>query len=68
MGVRLKEAKVVIFRKIKALAPDFHRHMLPGMIRGKAINAGDRILVYEVEETVPLGPVTVTEETKLEFR
>jgi hypothetical protein len=62
------EADVVIFRKLKSMAPDFHRHMVPGKVMGQAVRAGDRVLVYEVEETVPTGIVTVTERTKLQFR
>lgn len=61
------EAQVVVLRKVKRLAPDFHRHILQGKIQGQTVQAGDRILVYEVEETVPPGPVWVTERTHLEF-
>ncbi len=62
------EARLVIFRKIKRLAPDFHRHILKGRILGQTVSAGDRILVYEVVETVPSGHVTVNEATVIEFR
>jgi hypothetical protein len=62
------EAQVVVLRKVKRLAPGFHRHILLGKIRGQTIQEGDRILVYKVEETTPPGPVLVTEQTRLEFR
>lgn len=62
------DAEVVIFRKFKRMAPDFHRHMLPGKVMGQRVQAGDRVLVYEVEETIPSGAVTITDRTKLEFR
>jgi nucleotide-binding universal stress UspA family protein len=62
------EAQVVVLRKVKRLAPGFHRHILRGKIRGQTVRAGDSILVYEVVETVPPGPVRVTERTHLEFR
>jgi hypothetical protein len=36
-------------------------------IRDSAIKAGDRMLVYEVNETVPDGRVMVTDKTVFEF-
>ncbi|MDK2916166.1 MAG: hypothetical protein PWR25_723 [Euryarchaeota archaeon] len=35
---------------------------------GQTVRPGDRILVYEVAETVPSGTVRVTRSTLLEFR
>jgi len=67
-GGGASEAQVVVLRKVKRLAPDFHRHILKGKILGQTVTVGERILVYEVEETVPSGPVRVTEKTRLEFR
>jgi hypothetical protein len=64
----LTDADVVVLRKFRPLAPDFHRHMLPGRLDGKVIQVGDRVLVYEVDETIPPGPVTVTPMTRLEVR
>ncbi|MDD1717541.1 MAG: universal stress protein [Methanoregulaceae archaeon] len=61
-------ARFVKFRKLKRFAPEFHRHILKGRILGRVVSNGDRILVYEVVETVPPGPVKVTDETVLEFR
>jgi nucleotide-binding universal stress UspA family protein len=62
------DADVVVLKKIKRFAPDFHRHILKSRILGQAIRKGDRILVYEVEETKPSGMVWVTDRTSLEFR
>jgi hypothetical protein len=62
------DAEVVVLRKFKLLAPDFHRYMLPGRLDGRTVKVGDRVLVYEVDETVPPGPVTVTRWTRLEVR
>lgn len=62
------DGEVVVLRKFKRLAPDFHRHMLPGKLRGQEVKKGDRFLAYEVEETIPPGPVVVTEFTRLEVR
>ncbi len=62
------EAQMVSFRKIKRLAPDFHRHILRSKLIGQTVRTGERILVYEVLETDPPGLVRVTEKTRLEFR
>ncbi len=67
-GIEPPEAELVIMHKTKRFAPDFHRHMLTGKIRGQIINVGDSILIYKVNETVPAGPVRVTERTRLEVR
>jgi hypothetical protein len=64
----MTKAELVVLRKAKRFAPEFHRHMLPGRIRGQVVKVGDKVLVYEVEETVPEGPVEVTDSTKLEVR
>jgi nucleotide-binding universal stress UspA family protein len=61
-------AEVVVLKKIRRFAPDFHRHILKSRIIGKTVQKGDRVLVYEVEETQPDGVVRVTDRTSLEFR
>ncbi|MDD1677719.1 MAG: universal stress protein [Methanomicrobiales archaeon] len=63
-----RDAETIVLRKIKRLAPDFHRHIVKSRIIGQEIKKGDHILVYEVEETSPPGMVKVTERTSLEFR
>ncbi|MFB3764580.1 MAG: universal stress protein [Methanotrichaceae archaeon] len=62
------EAEIVVLRKMKRFAPDFHRHMLSGKMRGTIVKADDKILIYKIDETVPAGPVRVTERTRLEVR
>ncbi|MGZ7117396.1 MAG: hypothetical protein ACXVHS_08115, partial [Methanobacterium sp.] len=62
------EAEIVVLRKKKRMAPNFHQHILKSKIQGQIINPGDKILVYEVLETVPPEKVRVTENTILEFR
>lgn len=62
------EAELVVFRKVKALAPDFHKNILKSRIGGTLVEEGERILVYEVEETAPKGKVKVTERTRLVFK
>ncbi|OQC68505.1 MAG: hypothetical protein BWX50_01228 [Euryarchaeota archaeon ADurb.Bin009] len=66
--MQVPDARVVVFTPTKRFAPDFHRHILQGRIVGQTIRPGDRILVYEVAETVPDGAVRVTRSTHLEFR
>lgn len=65
---RLPEAEVVVLSKKKRFAPDFHRHMLRGRMQGSVVKADDVVLIYKVDETVPVGPVRVTERTRLEVR
>jgi hypothetical protein len=64
---QLIEADKVVFKKLKRLAPDFHQHIVKSQVLGNAIKAGDRMLVYEVNETVPDGRVLVTNHTEFEF-
>jgi nucleotide-binding universal stress UspA family protein len=67
-GEGLSVAEMVVLKKVKLLAPGFHRHILKSRIIGQSVKAGDRVMVYDVVETVPPGPVRVTEQTLLEFR
>jgi nucleotide-binding universal stress UspA family protein len=62
------DANRVVLKKLNRFAPDFHRHILKSRIMGQTIQKGDRILIYEVEETHPPGTVRVTDRTSLEFR
>ena len=64
---QLIEADRVVFKKVKRLAPDFHQHIVKSQAVGNAIKAGDKMLVYEVNETVPDGRVLVTNNTVIEF-
>lgn len=64
---QLIEADRVVFKKVKRFAPDFHQHIVKSQVVGNAIKAGDKMLVYEVNETVPEGRVLVTGSTVFEF-
>jgi nucleotide-binding universal stress UspA family protein len=64
----IPDAEMIVLKKIKRFAPDFHRHILKSRIIGQEIKNGDRIMVYEVEDTRPSGTVRVTDRTSLEFR
>jgi hypothetical protein len=61
------EALEVTLRKLRALAPPFHRHIARSKLMGKVCQPGDRAVIYEVVSTVPDGPVQVTEKTVLHF-
>lgn len=66
--MQVPDARVIVFTRARRFAPDFHRHILRGKIVGQTVRPGDRVLVYEVAETVPEGAVRVTRSTLLEFR
>lgn len=61
------EALEVVFRKLRPLAPPFHRHIARSKLLGQTCRVGDRVVVYEVAATVPEGTVRVTEGTVLRF-
>ncbi len=62
------EATLVILKKVKKMAPSFHKHIAEAKMRGTTVSKGDKILVYEIEATTPEGSVQVTEKTRLEFK
>lgn len=64
----LPEAQLIILRKVKTLAPDFHRHLVMSQARGTVVTKGDRLLVYEVMATIPDGSVMVTANSVFEFK
>ncbi|MFX1445780.1 MAG: universal stress protein [Promethearchaeota archaeon] len=64
----IREANLIIFKKIKKLAPNFHRHILQSKIIGQVVNVGEKILVYKVLEIKPVSPALVTKNTILEFK
>ncbi|MFW5638246.1 MAG: hypothetical protein ACOCG4_03170 [Methanoculleus sp.] len=66
--VQVPDAQVVIFARARRFAPGFHQHILRGRVVGQIVRRGDRVLVYEVAETVPDGAVRVTRSPRLEFR
>jgi len=60
-------AQEVTLRKLKPLAPFFHRHIARSRLMGKICAVGDRIVVYEVVSIQPPGRVVVTERTLFRF-
>jgi len=63
----IPEAEQVTLRKVRATAPPFHRHIARSKLLGKAWRVGDRVVVYEIVQVLPEGPVQVTEQTRLVF-
>ncbi len=62
------EAIEVVLRKVRPLAPPFHRHIAKSKLLNNMCQVGDRCVVYEIVDTVPAGPVCVTEKTVFQFR
>ncbi len=61
------EAKEVTLRKLRPMAPPFHRHIVKSKLLGKPTKVGDRVVVYEVVDTLPNGLVMITEKTIIHF-
>ncbi len=61
------EAKEVTLHKLRAMAPPFHRHIARSKLLEKPIKVGDRVVVYEVVDTVPNGLVMISEKTIIHF-
>lgn len=60
-------AREITLRKLKPLAPPFHRHIARSKLVGSTCRVGDTVVIYEVTATDPGGLVAVTEETVLRF-
>lgn len=60
-------AKLVLLKKVSGIAPDFHRHIASKQALGSVVQRGDRIMIYEVQATIPSERVIITEETRIEF-
>ena len=60
-------AREIILRKFKPMAPPFHQHIAKSKLVGISCQKGDRVVVYEIVDTIPQGLVTITEETIIHF-
>jgi nucleotide-binding universal stress UspA family protein len=67
-GGQAAHADLVVMKKIRRFAPDFHRNIVGPKLIGRVVRKGDRVMMYEVVETAPPGPVLVLEQTRVEFR
>jgi hypothetical protein len=61
------DAKSIVLRSCKPLAPPFHRHIAKSRLMNQSCRAGDRVVIYEVVSTEPDGVVQVTGATRIEF-
>ena len=60
-------AREISLKKTKAFAPPFHHHIArKKMLNGKW-QKGDRVIIYEMVNTLPEGKVLVTEDTIIHF-
>ena len=64
---QLPQARDVTLRKLKPLAPNFHRHIARSKLLGRSCQVGDRVVVYEITGTDPEGQVQVSPNTVLHF-
>ena len=65
---KVSEAEIIVLKKFKRMAPDFHRHIVKNKIQNQILNKGEKFMVYEVVETVPNQRVRVTDKTLIEFK
>ncbi|MBW8038554.1 MAG: hypothetical protein FVQ85_00980 [Planctomycetes bacterium] len=64
----VSQARLVVLRNCKLLAPPFHRHIVKAKLMERNCQVGDRIVIYEVVATEPEGIVQVTSATRFEFK
>ncbi len=61
------QAARVVLRRVNRRAPTFISNLVRSRLIGHQVEAGQRILVYQVAFTVPAGLVEVTSATAIEF-
>ena len=61
-------AEEIVLCKFKPMAPPFHQHIARAKLKGNVWQTGDRVVVYEIAETVPEGRVLAAEDTIIRFR
>ena len=55
LRVRRDDIREVRLRKVKPMAPPFHRHIARAKLTGRTCRVGDRVVVFEIVETDPAG-------------
>ncbi len=60
-------AQRVVLRRTSRLAPHFLSQVVRKRLVGHQLEAGERILFFQVAFTVPTGLVEVTDSTSIEF-
>lgn len=60
-------ARVVVLRQLEEQMPPFYRYAVRLRSRGKVLKPGDLLNEFQVDSTVPEGPVVVTDSTEIVF-
>ena len=61
------KAKEISLKKTKTFAPPFHHHIARKKLLNNSWQKGDRVIIYEIIDTVPEGKVLVTGDTIIRF-
>ncbi len=65
--MEIQDACSVTLRNRKRMAPPFHRHIAKGKLQGKTCQIGDRVVIYDIVATEPVGVVRITDATCFYF-
>lgn len=57
----------ITLRSRKPFAPAFHRHIAKSKLMDKDCQVGDRVIIYDIVATDPVGVVRVTRTTDFQF-
>ena len=60
-------AKEISLKKTKTFAPPFHHHMARKKLLNEKWQKGDKVIIYEIVNTIPEGEVFVTQDTIIHF-
>ena len=60
-------AREINLKKTKTLAPPFHHHMARKKLLNEKWQKGDKVIIYEIVNTIPEGEVFVTQDTIIHF-
>jgi hypothetical protein len=60
-------AKEINLKKTKIFAPPFHHHMARKRLLNEKWQKGDKVIIYEIVNTIPEGEVYVTQDTIIRF-
>lgn len=60
-------ARIVVLKQVETQVPLFYRYAARLKSRGKVVRPGDLLIEYQVDSTVPDGPVVVTDTTEIVF-
>ena len=64
---KAETAKSISLKNTKTFAPPFHTHIARKKLLNNTWQKGDKVIIYEITETVPDGKVIVTEDTIIRF-